>query len=91
MLKNNCWEIKKCGREPGGVKSQDRGVCPAAKLPSYFTGKNEGKSGGRYCWKIAGTLCGGKIQGTFADKIKDCTKCNFYLLVKKEEGEYFIE
>lgn len=88
--KKNCWEVMKCGRQPGGTKAKEYGVCSAAKLPSFFDGKNEGKSGGRYCWKITGTLCGGKVQGTFADKVKDCTKCEFYLLVRNEEGEYFI-
>lgn len=33
---------------------------------------------GRVCWAVAGTLCAGKIQGTFAQKIDDCRKCEFY-------------
>ena len=28
--KQNCWEIKKCGREPGGTHEQAMGVCPAS-------------------------------------------------------------
>jgi hypothetical protein len=41
---------------------------------------------GRICWYIAGTFCEGKIQGEYAQKIKDCRKCEFYikLMVKKE-------
>ena len=27
----NCWEIKKCGRETGGPKSKELGVCVAAR------------------------------------------------------------
>jgi hypothetical protein len=30
--KLNCWEVKKCGREPGGVKVKELGVCPASEL-----------------------------------------------------------
>ena len=26
----NCWEVKKCGREPGGKSVATLGVCPAA-------------------------------------------------------------
>jgi len=33
---------------------------------------------GQVCWAVAGTLCAGKIQGTFAQKIDDCRKCRFY-------------
>ncbi len=33
---------------------------------------------GRACWAVAGTLCEGKVQGTFAQKLNDCHKCDFY-------------
>jgi hypothetical protein len=32
-----------------------------------------------------GSFCGGKIQGTYAEKLKDCRKCGFMALVKREE------
>lgn len=72
-----CWEFKKCGREAGGAKAKELGVCPA--YPDY----------GRMCWHCVGTLCGGKIQGTFAQKCKTCLVCDFFTKVKKEEGEDF--
>jgi hypothetical protein len=34
---------------------------------------------GRSCWLVAGTLCGGKATGIFAQKIGDCTQCEFYI------------
>ncbi|HEY6010114.1 MAG TPA: hypothetical protein VIX18_01485, partial [Nitrospirota bacterium] len=37
------------------------------------------------CWVVAGSLCGGKIQGTFAEKLSNCLRCDFYNLVKSEE------
>jgi len=31
------------------------------------------------CWLVAGTLCGGKPQGTFVEKIGNCKTCDYYL------------
>jgi hypothetical protein len=30
-MSRRCWEITRCGREPGGANSLLRGVCPAAR------------------------------------------------------------
>ncbi len=88
MAKKNCWEIMKCGREPGGKNAGERGVCPAAK-DSRLSGVHGGKNAGRACWVIAGTFCEGEVQGTFAQKYRDCTVCEFYRRVKKEEGKSY--
>ncbi len=37
---------------------------------------------GRICWAVAGTLCAGKIQGTFAQKIHDCHRCGYYSMMQ---------
>lgn len=84
-LKQNCWEYKQCGREPGGEKAEELGICPAASDASY-EGINKGKKGGRICWAVAGTFCEGSVQGTFADKRESCTKCEFFKIVRMEEG-----
>ncbi|MDP2279047.1 MAG: hypothetical protein Q8K51_12565 [Nitrospirota bacterium] len=34
--------------------------------------------GGRICYLVAGTMCGGKVQGTYAQKIGNCRECDFY-------------
>ena len=88
MGKLNCWEYKKCGRQQGGHKAGELGVCPAAS-DKTVDARNEGKNGGRYCWKIAGTLCGGQVQGTYAQKLVNCVACEFYKQVKEEEGHQF--
>lgn len=85
MGKKNCWEVKKCGRHPGGDNVLERGECPAVSSFAAH-GINSGINGGRACWGIAGTFCDGIVQGSFADKIKDCTACDFYQLVQDEEG-----
>ena len=72
----NCWEIKKCGRQKGGKKEDHLGECIASK---------EGM--GHSCWAVAGTLCGGKIQGTFAQKIGFCTSCEVHALYNRSRGE----
>jgi eukaryotic-like serine/threonine-protein kinase len=89
MSKLNCWEVKKCGRQPNGNKCKELGICPAS-TEKKFDGTNSGKNSGRYCWRVAGTCCGGKVQGTFAEKARNCAKCEFHLFVKSEEGQSFM-
>ena len=62
------------------------GVCPAT-VEGSSTGINGGKNAGRICWAVAGTFCGGKIQGDFAQELTSCMACNFFKTVKREEGE----
>jgi len=62
----NCWEFKKCGRERGGARAVELGVCPAFPID------------GHNCARVAGTLCGGKVQGIFAMKLASCMDCDFY-------------
>jgi len=81
----------KCGREPGGAQAMELGTCPAA-MEKRLDGVNEGTNAGRACWHIAGTCCGGEVQGTFAAKIVSClTNCDFYHLVRKQEGAKFAD
>ena len=87
-MKLNCWEFKKCGREPGGKKIDELGVCPAA-IDVRLHGTHQGKNAGRTCWITAGTLFNGRIQGTFANKFRNCEACDFYQAVKSREGFQF--
>lgn len=87
-MKTNCWEMKKCGREPGGVKTAEMGLCPAATDASA-SGLNGGKNGGRICWALTGTFCGGKVQGTFAQKQVSCMSCEVFKTIKIEEAGSF--
>jgi len=84
MSKLNCWEHKKCGRQPGGHKVQELGICPAS-VNQELTGAHGGKAAGRACWAVVGSLCGGKIQGTYAQKLNNCWRCDFMNAVKREE------
>jgi hypothetical protein len=86
MKKLNCWEYKKCGRQLGGEKTKELGTCPASSEKAT-DGINSGRFSGRCCWAIAGTLCGGTVQGSFAAKAGNCMKCEFYKLVHQEEGK----
>lgn len=86
MKRPNCWEYKQCGREPGGLRARQLGVCPAAK-ENGFSGTNRGQNAGRYCWRIAGTFCEGKTEGTFARSLVSCSLCDFYILVQDQEGD----
>ncbi len=84
----NCWEYKHCGREPGGMHSDELGICPAAK-DRRLDRVHGGKNAGRACWVVAGTLARGNVEGTCAREYDNCAMCDFYKLVKAEEGRYF--
>jgi len=80
----NCWEIKECGRDdPNG-----RNPCPVV-LSHNSHGTNHGKNAGRYCWRIAGTYCNEECQGLFADKVEDCSRCDVFSRILREEGASF--
>ncbi len=85
MSKINCWEFIKCGRESNGSKADELGVCPVS-TEKTLDGVHDGTNAGRACWVVAGSLCAGKKQGTFAQKYSDCQMCDFYTIVKQEEG-----
>jgi len=84
----DCWEFHQCGRQPGGPHAEEMGVCPAA-IETEKTGPNNGKGYGRYCWRVAGTLCNGQVQGNYAAKMGNCEKCPFFQFVQRQEGDRF--
>lgn len=87
-MSKNCWEVRRCGREVGGVHVHDLGVCPASTARN-LDGVHGGKNAGRSCWVVAGTLCGGEVQATFARKFATCQECDFYKQVQREESGSF--
>ncbi len=87
-MRLNCWEFNKCGREPGGLREAELGTCPAATDASN-DGVHRGKMSGRICWAIAGTLCGGEVQGSGAQKRMTCLGCKFLQQVEEDEGDSF--
>ena len=88
LNKLNCWEFKKCGRQPNGENVEKEGICPAA-TETRLNGVHEGWNAGRACWVVAGTLCHGSVQGTFAQKFSSCESCEFYNIVKCQEMPRF--
>lgn len=62
-----CWEFMRCGRQGNGAKVAELGVCPAYE-----------RGAGQACWLVAGTFCKGTVQGTHAEKLKNCLRCKFY-------------
>lgn len=89
MSKINCWEFKNCGREPNGSKVDELGICPSS-TEKALDGVHGGKNAGRACWVVAGTMCKGKLQGTFAQKYNSCMECDFCKTVKKEEDANLV-
>ena len=70
-----CWRVLGCGREVGGALVDELGVCPTAE-------ENMGHS----CWVVAGTLCGGAVQGFFAQKPESCLTCEVFQLYHRTNG-----
>lgn len=87
--KVNCWEFKKCGRHENGEYVGKFGVCPCS-TEKKLHGVHGGANAGRACWVVSGTLCKGEVQGTFAQKFKSCTLCDFYKNVKQDEHPNFV-
>ena len=83
----NCWDFKQCRYGPAG-HGRSNGVCPAVTA-EIFDGKNHGKNGGRYCWKVPDTLCACKKYFSLPAKLSWCINCDFFKYVKKEENHCF--
>ena len=71
----NCWEIMNCGREKGGDREKELGECVASR---------EGM--GHTCWAVAGTLGGGEIQCTIAEKFYMCNTCKVFHMYNRRQG-----
>ncbi len=84
-MKQNCWDVKSCGRCTTKLGDEACPVCKETKLDGVHGGVN----GGRACWTIPHTKCGGSKQGSLGQKFIDCAVCDFYNMVKKEEGDSF--
>ncbi len=85
MSKPNCWEFKRCERHPSGKLVGELGVCPASTC-NELHGVHEGTNAGRACWVVAGTFCGGIVQGSEAQKQHNCWVCDFFQAVKATEN-----
>lgn len=66
-----------CGREKNGVNAGEFRECPASK---------EGL--GHSCWIVAGTLCGGVVQGAYAQKERNCMLCKVHGYYHRRNGVY---
>lgn len=84
MKRLNCWEFNQCGREPGGSKTNELGVCPSS-IHYFYNDVNHGKNAGRFCWSV---------NGCYATKDKNnltfCLNCNFFKHVSMQEKDAFI-
>lgn len=53
------------------IKCWERKNCSKKDCPAFHNTAAR-------CWLVAGTMCGGKVQGEFAIKYKNCTECDVY-------------
>lgn len=92
MDKKNCWELARCGLEPGGLLSARYGICSAAAhAEEGIEGPNGGSGAGRACWAMEGTQCG-HLPGSIASvesKFASCIACAVFQRICQEEGSSF--
>lgn len=88
-LKLNCWDFFHCDKQAAGIDEKHAHVCPAC-LEAKLNGIHGGKNGGRACWVVKGTKCGGRITRTFIPKFIICRLCEFRRIVINEESSDFI-
>lgn len=88
-MKRNCWDVMQCGRQHGGARTNELGVC-SVSTEKRLDGVNGGTNGGRSCWVLPLTLyCDDKVRREFTKKFASCFYCRFYELVREEEGNNF--
>jgi len=78
--KQNCWEYMKCGRESGGEKAAELGICRAAD-DALFNGANGGINGGRICFAVAGAFSNDAAQCSCLEKLATCEDCSFFKIL----------
>jgi hypothetical protein len=64
-----------CGRQKGGSMVSELGECVASK-----------EQLGHSCWAVAGTLCGGVVQGLVSQKSAGCLNCIVYKTYNRMRG-----
>ncbi len=88
MPEQRCWEFKKCGRQPGGSKAGELGVCPAA-AEALTTGSHPERQGCLACWAITGKFSGEGVQGS-PERLGDCIRCDYLKQNESKDGLYDI-
>lgn len=85
--KLNCWEFMGCDTL---IRDELAGAfCPVVTA-RILDAVHGGRNGGRVCWIVPGTLCGGSAQGNAVQKARTCQDCDFYRSVLAEEGRNFV-
>jgi len=59
-------------QNPNLVRCWEFKDCPSHECPAF------GLAGNLRCWQVAGTHCGGEVQGLFAQKLGRCEKCEVF-------------
>jgi len=72
------WKTAQASEADSGVRCWEVMNCPGerrGKCPAY-------PEDGNGCWTVTGTLCGGKMQGSYKEKMAGCRRCDVYRMVK---------
>ncbi|MCI5148900.1 MAG: hypothetical protein D3916_05850 [Candidatus Electrothrix sp. MAN1_4] len=84
--KIDCWEFKKCGREPGGKNIEKYGLC--SLVVSLEDNKiNNKRNGERLCWSLRESACEGIMRECCVNEIKECRQCTFYIFLQESYNQ----
>jgi len=64
------------------VKCWDVKNCPDERRDNCPAYPDQGNA----CWTVTGTMCGGKEQGSYHEKIENCRKCDVYQMVRGDDA-----
>ncbi|MBF0097558.1 MAG: hypothetical protein HQM04_08770 [Magnetococcales bacterium] len=76
-MSKNCWEVKQCGREPGGYMARQQGTCPVP-LYTLADGFLGGHNGGRACAFIVRQLNASERLSACSQNSQTCDQCSFF-------------
>jgi len=64
------------------VKCWEMKNCPPERRDNCPAYPDQGNA----CWTVTGTMCGGKEQGSYHEKIENCRKCDVYQMVRGDDA-----
>jgi hypothetical protein len=77
-----------CGREAGGRKAGELGICPVS-LRSQPEGVSRAAGRGQPCWAFPGNACDHRSDGQPGQDSLACRQCERMQQVCDREGRYF--
>lgn len=80
-MSGNCWDMKDCGRGPGGRLVGELGECPVVKA----VGSKEENGPDQKCWKVRIKDEKGRLVPNWSRPEKECLNCEVMDITREKE------